>query len=159
MYNNGSWTYSCEVVQIPPLLQLQKLLGKGDGGWKKVSLRHFLLTRRLWFWGKKSFWGILLGGSVKLVCRVNALCNLSHKKSQEVRVSLPGQFLSRHCFMLWITMEVEPRLAKQYKCHHCCSCKNYRGKGMEGGKKVCRCCFLLIRRSQVHEKNAFWGIL
>ena len=86
-------------------------------------------------------------------------CNLSHKKSQEVRVSLPGQFLRRHCFMLWITMEVEPRLAKQYKCHHCCSCKNYRGKGMEGGKKVCRCCFLLIRRSQVHEKNAFWGIL
>ena len=33
-------------------------------------------------------------------------------------------------------MEGEPRIAKQYKCHHCCSCKNYRGKGMEGGKKV-----------------------
>ena len=33
-------------------------------------------------------------------------------------------------------MEVEPRIAKQYKCHHYCSCKNYRGKGMEGGKKV-----------------------
>ena len=33
-------------------------------------------------------------------------------------------------------MEVEPRIAKQYKCHHCCSCKNCRGKGMEGGKKV-----------------------
>ena len=33
-------------------------------------------------------------------------------------------------------MEVEPRIAKQYKYHHCCSCKNYRGKGMEGGKKV-----------------------
>ena len=33
-------------------------------------------------------------------------------------------------------MEVEPRIAKVYKCHHCCSCKNYRGKGMEGGKKV-----------------------
>ena len=27
--------------------------------------------------------------------------------------------------MLCITMEVEPRIAKQYKCHHCCSCKNY----------------------------------
>ena len=27
---------------MPPLLQLQKLLGKGDGGWeKKVSLRRF----------------------------------------------------------------------------------------------------------------------
>ena len=33
-------------------------------------------------------------------------------------------------------MEVEPRIAKQYKCHHCCSFKNYRGKGMEGGEKV-----------------------
>ena len=27
-------------------------------------------------------------------------------------------------------MEVEPRIVKQYKRHHCCSCKNYR----EGGK-------------------------
>ena len=26
---------------MPPLLQLQKLLGKGDGGWKKWSLRCF----------------------------------------------------------------------------------------------------------------------
>ena len=67
--------------------------------------------------------------------RVNTLCNLSHKKSQEVTVSLPGQFLSRRCFMLCITMEVEPRIAKQYKCHHSCSCKNYQGKGMEGEKK------------------------
>ena len=66
---------------------------------------------------------------------VNALCNLSCKKSQEVAASLPGWFVSRHCFMLCITIEVEPRSAKQYKCHHCCSCKNYQGKGMEGGKK------------------------
>ena len=55
--------------------------------------------------------------------RVNALCN-------------PGRFLSRRCFTLCITMEVEPRFAKQYKCLYCCSCKNYRGKGMQGGKKV-----------------------
>ena len=67
---------------------------------------------------------------------VNALCNLSRKKSREVAASHPGQFLSRRCFMLCITMEVEPRVAKQYKCQHCCSCKNYRGEGMEGGKKV-----------------------
>ena len=33
-------------------------------------------------------------------------------------------------------MEVEPRIAKQYKCHHRCSCKKYWGKGMEGGKRV-----------------------
>ena len=38
--------------------------------------------------------------------------------------------------MLRLTMDVEPRIAKQYKCHHCCSCKNYPGKGMKGGKKV-----------------------
>ena len=33
-------------------------------------------------------------------------------------------------------MEIEPRIAKQHKYHHYCSCKNYRGKGMEGGKSV-----------------------
>ena len=32
-------------------------------------------------------------------------------------------------------MAIEHRIAKQYKCHHCCSCKNYWGKGMVGGKK------------------------
>ena len=73
---------------------------------------------------------------------MNALHNLSHKKSQEVAVSLTGRFLSRRCFTLCITMEVEPRIAKQYKCLHSCSCKNYRAEGMEGGKKVFLCLFL-----------------
>ena len=36
--------------------------------------------------------------------------------------------------MLCITVEVEPRIAKPYKCQYCCGCKNYRGKGIEGGK-------------------------
>ena len=67
--------------------------------------------------------------------RVNALCNLSSRKSREVAASLPGQFLSRRCFTLCVTIEVGPRIAMQYKCQHCCSCKNYRGKGMEGGEK------------------------
>ena len=67
---------------------------------------------------------------------MNALSNLSRKKSREVAASLPGRFLSRRCFTLCIATEAEPRIAKQYKCHHCCSCKNYRGKGMEGGKKM-----------------------
>ena len=67
--------------------------------------------------------------------RVNALCNFSRKKSREVTASLPGRFLSRRCFTLCLTVEVEPSIAKQYKCHHCCSCKNYWGKGMERGKK------------------------
>ena len=92
--------------------------------------------------------------------RVNAFCNLLCKKSREVAASLPGWFLSRRCFTLCITMEVEPRIAKQYKCRQCCSCKNYRGKGMEGGTKVSLHCFLwLTRRSWVHGKNMFWGIL
>ena len=34
-----------------------------------------------------------------------------------------------------VMMEIEPRTAKQYKCHHCCSCKNYLGKGDGGWKK------------------------
>ena len=57
----------------------------------------------------------------------------SHKSSQ---LPLLGQFLSRHWFMLCITIEAELRIAKQYKCHYCCVCKNYRGKAMEDGKTV-----------------------
>ena len=56
------------------------------------------------------------------------------KKSREVAASLPGRFPSRLCSTMYITMEVEPSMAKQYKCHHCCSCKNYRGKGRKVGK-------------------------
>ena len=47
-----------------------------------------------------------------------------------------GRFLSRRCFTLCITVEAEPRIAKQYKCQYCCSCKNYRGKGTAGKKSV-----------------------
>ena len=46
------------------------------------------------------------------------------------------RFPSRRCFTLCTTVEVEPRIAKQYKCQYCCSCKDYCGKGMEGGKSV-----------------------
>ena len=65
---------------------------------------------------------------------VNTLCNLLHKKLWEVAALLLG-ILSRLCFTLCMTVKVEPRITKQYKCHHCCSCKNYQGKGM-GGQKV-----------------------
>jgi len=73
--------------------------------------------------------------------------------------ALPGRFLSRHCFTLCITVEVEPRIVKQYKCQYFCSCKNYCGKGMERGKKCLCVIFWLIRRLRVHRKNVFWGIL
>ena len=56
---------------------------------------------------------------------------------------------SRKRSQLCITMEVEPRVAKQDKCHHCCSCKNVWGKGMKGGGKKCLCIdFWLTRRLQ-----------
>ena len=32
---------------MPALLQLQKLPGKGDGGWKKVSLHLFLADQEI----------------------------------------------------------------------------------------------------------------
>ena len=32
---------------MPILLQLQKLPWKGDGGWKKVSLRRFLADQKI----------------------------------------------------------------------------------------------------------------
>ena len=38
--------------------------------------------------------------------------------------------------MLCITVEVKIRIAKQYNCQYHCSCKNYRGKGMEGKQKL-----------------------
>ena len=78
------------------------------------------LPRVLTYWAVQRRW----------FARVNALCNLSGKKTREIAASLPGRFLSRRCFILCITMEVEPRIAKQYKCHQRCSCKNYRRKGM-----------------------------
>ena len=57
-------------------------------------------------------------------------------------------------------MEVEIRIAKQYKCQYCCSCKNYREKEMEGEQKVS------LRRFGANQKiasswggKAVWGIL
>ena len=53
---------------------------------------------------------------------------------------------SQHHFQadFWVGIAshcVNFRIVKQYKCHHCCSCKNYREKGMEVGKKVSLHCF------------------
>ena len=38
---------------MPPLLHLQKLPGKGDGGWEKVSLRRFLADLKIASSGRK----------------------------------------------------------------------------------------------------------
>ena len=85
------------------------------------------------------------------------VCNLSPKKSREVAASLSGRFLSRRCFTLCITKEAEPRTAKKYKCHHCCSCKNYWGKGMEGGKKVSLRHCLADQKIVSSWKKCVWG--
>ena len=42
---------------MPTLLQLQKLPWKGDGGWKKVSLRHFLADLKIAYSEKKCVLG------------------------------------------------------------------------------------------------------
>ena len=106
------------------------------------------LVFRQFYWAVQCSW----------FAQVNAFRNLSCKKLREVAVSLLGQFLSRSCFTLCITMEVEPRIAKQYKCHHCCSCRNYHGKRMEGVEKRCFCVvFWLTRRSGVRRKKIVWG--
>ena len=95
---------------------------------------------------------VLLGGSVKLVCTSEC------KKSREVAASLPDQFLSRRCFTLCITMDAEPRIAKQYKCHHCRNCKKNTGKRGKRVEKKCLCVvFWLTRRSRVRGKKSVWG--
>ena len=60
---------------MSPLLQLQKLPGKGDGGWKE-SLFVFVLfvfcfvfiTRRSRVRGINAFWGILLHEQHVIAC-------------------------------------------------------------------------------------------
>ena len=103
----------------------------------------------------------LLGVQWSWFARVNALCNLSRKKSREVAASLPAPFLSRRSFMLCIRMEVEPRIAaKQYwQMPPILQLQNYRGKAMEGGKKKWICVvFWLTKRSRFRgEKKMRFG--
>ena len=59
----------------------------------------------------------------------------SRERSQ---LPLPGRFLSRRWFAPCITIEAEPRTARQYNlCQYCCVCKNYRGKWWRMDKRVC----------------------
>ena len=84
---------------------------------------------------------------------MNALCNLKRKKSREVAASLPGRFLSRRCFTLCITMEVEPGIAKQLNATIVAAAK-ITGERGGGWKKKCRyVVFWLTGRSRVREKE------
>ena len=83
-------------------------------------------------------------------------CTIS---SERLKPPLLGWFPSRRCFMLCVTMEVELRTAKQYRCRYCCVCKNYGGEVMEDGKKCLCNIFWLTRRLRVSGgKMHFWGI-
>ena len=62
------------------------------------------------------------------------MCFVIFRASHERLQRTLGRFLSRCCFTLCLTVEVEPWIAKQYKCQYCCSCKNYGGKGKESKK-------------------------
>ena len=88
------------------LYQQAKVALKERTGAARVNSQSLLSM----YWAVKWSW----------FAQVNALCNLSCKKSQQVSVSLQGQFLSRRCFTL---------------------CKNYQAKGMEDEKKVSLHCF------------------
>ena len=76
-----------------------------------------------------------------------------------LQLPLPGQFLSRRCFMLCITMEVEPRTAKQYKCCCCCVLQKYRGRVMEDGNKMSALFFGRPDCNCMHFLKSFFGIL
>ena len=52
---------------MPPLLQLPKLPGKGDGGWEKVSLHCFSAGQKIASLTKKMWFGASYGTSSKLL--------------------------------------------------------------------------------------------
>ena len=91
--------------------------------------------------------------------QVNALCNLSCKKSREVAASLPGQFLSRRCFTLCITMKAEPRIAKQCSTNaSTVAVAIITGeRGWRVGKKCLCIVFWLTRRSRVRRRKCVLG--
>ena len=71
------------------------------------------------------------------------------------RSALPGRFVSRRCFTLKLKLELQ----SSTNANTVAVAKITMERGWRVNKK-CLCVILgLIRRSQVHRKNAFWGIL
>ena len=84
---------------------------------------------------------------------MNALCNLSRKKSREVAASLPGRFLSRNCFTLCITIE----LRSSTNASIVAVAKITRDWGWRVGN-MCLCVvFWLTRRSRVRGEKMCLG--
>ena len=101
-----------------------------------MFLHHFLADQKIMSSWKQCFFGHPIGRFSEVGLHIWMPFVIFRTRSHERSLChFQADFLSRHCFTLCIIMEAEPRIAKQYKCHHCCSCKNYWGKGMVGGKK------------------------
>ena len=73
---------------------------------------------------------------------MNALCNLSRKKSREVAASLPGRFLSRRCFTLCINNGSSTKNCEAIEIPPLLQLQKLPGKGMEGGEKSVFASFL-----------------
>ena len=77
----------------------------------------------------------------------------------EVAASLPGRFLSRRCFTLYITMEVNQELRSSTNATAVAVAKITVERRWRVGKKWLCVVFWLTRRSRVRGKNVFGGIL
>ena len=88
---------------------------------------------------------------------VNALCNLSRKKSQEVTVSFPGQFwigVASHCVSQW---KLNLELWSSTNATTVVVAKITRERAWRVEKKCLCVIFWLIRRSRVHGTKMRFG--
>ena len=88
---------------------------------------------------------------------MNALCNLSRKKSREVAASLLGRFLNRCCFTRCITMEVDLELQSSTNVTTVVVAKITGERGWRVEKKCLCIDFWPTRRSRVHGKKCVLG--
>ena len=112
VYDNGSSTKNCEAVQMPPLLQLQKLPGKGDGGWeKKVSV---FLTRRSRVCGN---WKCVLGQPVARAASYCLLPDTIWLWAAQNALKVGGVKFANYCHRLplWRKYAHEVKAAKGLK--------------------------------------------
>ena len=92
---------------MPALLQLQKIPGKGDGGWKKVSLRRFLADQ------KNAFWGILLHEQQVIAC-----CQIHSDygpPKMPLKLAVKNSQIHCHRLPLWRKYAPEVKAAKWLK--------------------------------------------
>ena len=117
----GEWTGKTDIRQN---------YGNLPGSWR--SMHSYWVIQRSWF------------------ARVNVLCNLLRKKSQEVTAHFRADFWK------W-KLNLESQSSTNANTVAVVKITMERGWRVD---KKCLCVvFWLTRRSQVHRTNAFWGIL